>query len=91
MPKCDFNLGAKQLRVVLISPVGIRSSPSEMFLGKGVLRICRKSAGKDTCRSVISVRLLYKFIKIALRHGYSSVNFQNTFSYEHLWRAASGV
>ena len=49
MPKCDFNIVAKQLRVVLISTVGIRCSPPKMFLGKGVLKICRKSTGEDLC------------------------------------------
>ena len=66
MPKCDFNIVAKQLRVVLISTVGIRSSPPEMFLGKGVLKICRKSTGEDLCRSVNLIRLLYNFIEITL-------------------------
>ena len=66
MPKCDFNIDAKQLRVVLISTVGIRCSPPKMFLGKGVLKICRKSTGEDLCRSVNLVRLLYNFIEITL-------------------------
>ena len=29
----------------------IRSSPSEMFLGKGVLKICSKLKGEHLCRS----------------------------------------
>ena len=36
-----------------------RSSPSEMFLGKGVLKICRKFTGEHPCRSAISIKLLY--------------------------------
>ena len=29
------------------------------------------------------------FIEITLRYGCSPANFQNTFSWEHLWRATS--
>ena len=36
----------------------IRSSPPEMFLGKGVLKICSKFTGEHPCRSVISIKLL---------------------------------
>ena len=32
-----------------------RSSPPEMFLGKGVLKICSKFTGEHPCRSVISI------------------------------------
>ena len=52
-----------------------RSSPLEVFLGKGVLRICSKFTGEHPCRSVISIILLYNFAKITLRHGCSPVNF----------------
>ena len=34
-----------------------RSSPPEMFLGKGVLKICSKCTGEQTCRSAISIKL----------------------------------
>ena len=53
----------------------VRSSPPDVFLVKGVL-------GKGVFRD---------FIEITLRHGCSLVSllhFQNTFSEEHLWRAA---
>ena len=36
----------------------IRSSPLEMFLGKGVLKICSKFTGENPCWSVISIKLL---------------------------------
>ena len=81
MPKCHFNIVAKNLRVVLISPGGIRSSPPEMFFGRGVLKICIKFTGEEPCRDVISIKLLYNVIEIMLWHGCSPVNFQNTFSY----------
>ena len=35
-----------------------RSKPPELFLGKGVLKICSKFTGEYPCRSVISVKLL---------------------------------
>ena len=33
-----------------------RSSPSEVFLEKGVLKICGKFTGEHTCRSAISIK-----------------------------------
>ena len=36
----------------------MRSSRPEVFLEKGVLKICSKFTGKDPCRSVISIKLL---------------------------------
>ena len=35
----------------------IRSSHPEVFLGKGVLRICTKFTGEHPCVSVISIKL----------------------------------
>ena len=35
-----------------------RSSPPEVFLGKGVLKICSTFTGEHTCRSAISIKLL---------------------------------
>ena len=49
----------------------IRSSPSEVFLGKGFLKICSKFTGEHPCRSVNSIKLLCNFIEIALRLGCS--------------------
>ena len=46
-----------------------RSSHSELFLGKGVLKICSKFTGEHSYRSAISIKL-----QIALRHGCSPVN-----------------
>ena len=47
-----------------------------MFLGKSVLKICRKFIGERPCRGTISIKLLYDFIdfEIGLRHGCSPVN-----------------
>ena len=51
-----------------------RSSHPEMFLGKGVLKICSQFTGETSCRSAISIKLLCKFIEVALLHGFSPVN-----------------
>ena len=50
-----------------------------MFLGKGVLKICRKFTGEHPCRSVISIKLESNFIEIALRHGCSAVSVLHIF------------
>ena len=72
-----------------------RSSRSEVFCWKDVLKICSKLTEEHPCRSAISIKLLSNFIEIALRHGCSPVNllhiFQNTFSQEHLWAATSAA
>ena len=51
-----------------------RNSRSEVFLVKGVLKICSKFTGERSCWSVISVMLLCNFIEITLRHGCCPVN-----------------
>ena len=50
-----------------------RSSHSELFLGKGVLKIRRKIIGEHPCRSAISIKLQINFVEITLRHGSSPV------------------
>ena len=59
--------------------VTYRSSHPEVFLGKGVLKICDKFTGEHPCRSAISIKLLCNFIQIALRHGWSPVNCMHIF------------
>ena len=54
-----------------------RSSLPEMFLVKGVLKICSK--GEQPCRSVISIKLQSNFIEITLRYGCSPVNLLHIF------------
>ena len=56
----------------------VRSSHSEVFLGKGVLKICSKFTGEHPCRSMISIKLLC-FIEITLRHKCSPVNLLHIF------------
>ena len=56
-----------------------RSSHLEVFLGKGVLKICSKFTGEHPYRSAISIKLQRNFIEITLRHGCSPVNLLNIF------------
>ena len=55
-----------------------RSSPPEVFLGKGLLEICIKFT-ENPRRSVISMRLFCNFIEIAIRHRCSPVNSLHIF------------
>ena len=53
-----------------------RSSPSVVFLGKGVLKICTNITGEHSCQSVISIKLLFKTIKkvmMILNHNFRIV------------------
>ena len=56
-----------------------RSSHTEMFLEKLVLKICSKFTGEHPCWSVIWIKLLCNFIEIALRYGCSHVNLLHIF------------
>ena len=56
-----------------------RSSHPEVLIGKGALEIRSKFIGEHPCRSVISVKLLWNFIEIALWHGCSPVNLLHIF------------
>ena len=55
----------------------LRSSQPEVFLGKGVPKICIKFTGEHSCRNAISIKK--NFIEIALRHGFSPVNLLHIF------------
>ena len=57
----------------------LRCSYSEVFLRKCFLKICSNFAGEHPCRSVNSIKLLCKFIEIALRHWCSAVNLLHIF------------
>ena len=46
----------------------------EVFLRKGVLKICGKFIGEHPCPSLISIKLQSNFIEITLRHGCFPVN-----------------
>ena len=56
-----------------------RSSYPEVFLVKGVLKICSIFTGVHPCQSVISIKLLCSFIEITLCHGCSPINLLHVF------------
>ena len=56
-----------------------RISRPEVFLVKSVLKICSKFTEEHPRRSVISIKLLFNFIEITLRHGCSPVNLLHIF------------
>ena len=74
-------------------PSDFRSTRLEVFLVKGVLKICCKFTGEHPCRNVISIKLQSNFIEIALRHGCSPVNLQHIFRtpFSKIWMAASAI
>ena len=57
-----------------------RSSHPNVFLGKDVLKRCRKFTGEHPCRSPISVKFLCNFIEIVLRLGCSPLKLLHIFS-----------
>ena len=56
-----------------------RSSPLELFLQKGVLKICRKFTGEHPCRKVISIKLQLYWNRTSPWTCKSVAYFQNTF------------
>ena len=54
--------------------VSSEAFPSEVFLGKGVLKICRKFTGEHPGQRAISIKLFYNFTEIAHGHEGSPVN-----------------
>ena len=68
-------------RIIMINikVINDKSSPSDVFFGKGVLKICSRFTGEHPCRSVISIKLLCSFIEITLWHGCSPVNLLHFF------------
>ena len=71
-----------------------RSSQAEVFLVKGVLKICSRFTGEHSCWSVISITLQsthWNHTLVWLFFSKFAAYFQNTFLWEHLWSAASAV
>ena len=58
---------------------GRRSSPPELLLDKGVLKLCNMFTGEHPRWSVISIKLQSNFAEIKLRHGCYPVNFLQIF------------
>ena len=69
---------AKQILTSLIQTI-YRSSHPEVFMRKGVLKICSKFTGEHPCRSVISIKSQSTFIETTLRHGCSPINLLHIF------------
>ena len=64
-------------------------SEADVFLGKGVLKMCSRFTGEHPCWSAISIKCDFNFIEIALLHGCSPVNLLHIFrtllnTFEHL-------
>ena len=66
-----------------------RSRRPEVLLGKSVLKICSKFTEEHPCRSVILIKLLWNRFLAWVFSCKFAANFQNTFSYKHLWTATS--
>ena len=56
-----------------------QKQPFRGVLKKSVLKICSKFTGEHPYQSVISIKLLFNFIEIALRHRCSPVNLLHIF------------
>ena len=65
--------------LTFMSLINHRSSRSEVFLGKDVLKICSKFTGEHPCQSVISIKPQSNFIEITLQHECSPVNLLHNF------------
>ena len=65
-----------------------RSSRPEKFVRKGVLKICGKFTGEQSCRKVISIKLLCNFIAIIFRHWCSPVNLLHIFRTPFPWNTS---
>ena len=61
--------------LVIAEHAVFRSSHPEVFLWKGVLKICSKFTGEHPCQSAISIKF-----QIALRYGCSPVNLLHIFT-----------
>ena len=68
-----FTCNIKKIFVIL------RSSPPELILGKGFLKICSKFIGERLCQTVVSIKLLCNFIEMTLWHECSPVNLLHIF------------
>ena len=66
-------LGKRSLNISVFLWIN-RNSHLEVFLGKGVLKICSTFTWEYPCQSAISIKLLCNFIEIAFRHGCFPVN-----------------
>ena len=56
-------------RTLMVYTKLFRSSPPDVFLGEGVLKICSKLKGEHPCPSAISIKLQGNFIEITFGYG----------------------
>ena len=77
--RCKPNIYCEALLNQQKQTIRCRSSHPEVFLRKGILKICIKFIGENPCRSVVSRKMQSNFIEIARRHGCSSVNLLDIF------------
>ena len=72
-------LAVVMFSLIFLLIIIFRSSHPDVFLRKGVLKICSTFTGEHPCRSAISIKLQINFIEITLRHGCSPANFLHIF------------
>ena len=70
---------SRALLYCFINDVRNKSSPPEVLIGKGFLKIYSKITGKRPFQSASSVKLLCNFIEMTLWHGCSTVNLLHIF------------
>ena len=76
---CSFDRAISNSYFEKVLLIIFRSNRPEVFLGKGVLKLCSKFTGEYPCWSAISLNLLCNFIEIVLRYGCSPVNLLHIF------------
>ena len=69
----------------------VSNSPPDVFLGKGVLKTCSKYTAEHSCRSVISIKLIFNVIEVTLCHGRSPVNLMHIFRTSFPKSSAGGL
>ena len=75
----------------MIAFTGYSCSPSEVLLGKKVLKLCTKCTGEHPYRRVISIKLQSNFTEITPRHACPSVNLLHIFRTSFPKNASGGL
>ena len=68
-----------------------RSSPAEVFLRKGVLKICSKFTREHPCRSVISVKLLVRSKRSSATGFAKKINSKRKSLAINVWTSSNGI
>ena len=85
----DFQYKNDMQAITFFTLIRLRGTPPEVFLRKGVLKICIKFTGEHRCWNVIPIKLQSNFIEITFQHGCSLVNVIHIFR-THLPKNTSG-